>query len=356
MAAETAKEAPATGPPEKAAPVENTPRILVISCGGTVTGVAEDPTDVQKYTMGALNAEAFRSRVAPQLGQRVKLMFHDFAETGTGSPDFGSDKWLELARYLLAESTRSSDGFVLLVGTDVIEFAFFLYHVIALRIPVVLTGAYRHSTSMSPDGDRNVYHAILVAMSKLSWGRGVLWVSNDTISSAYYVGKHHANRPGAIHAGDAGYLGHIVDQKDVRYNYDPSLPTDPRISIDLQKVKDLPRVDILKGYPGSNVDLFFAAVEKAEDPAGGIVLEGMGAGSWSTKPGKEIMEYSKLRQFPVIVCRGPEEGHVSGAFVYGLGDGCIGGGNLSSMKAWVKLRLLLCKGASYEEIKKAFSY
>lgn len=215
MAAETAKETPATGPPEKAAPVEDTPRILVISCGGTVTGVAEDPTDVQKYTMGALNAEAFRSRVAPQLGQRVKLMFHDFAESGTGSPDFGSDKWLKLARYLLAESTRSSDGFVLLVGTDVIEFAFFLYHVIALRIPVVLTGAYRHSTSMSPDGDRNVYHAILVAMSKLSWDRGVLWVSNDTISSAYYVGKHHANRPGAIHAGDAGYLGHIVDKKNV---------------------------------------------------------------------------------------------------------------------------------------------
>lgn len=104
------------------------------------------------------------------------------------------------------------------------------------------------------------------------------------------------------------------------------------------------------------MDLFFATVEKAEDPARGIVLEGMGAGSWSTKPGKEIMEYSKPRQFPVIVCRGPEEGHVSGAFVYGLGDGCIGGGNLSSMKAWVKLRLLLCKGASYEEIKKAFSY
>lgn len=80
----------------------------------------------------------------------------------------------------------------------------------------------------------------------------------------------------------------------------------------------------------------------------------MGSGSWSNESAMKIKGYCKPRKFPLVICRGPNQGHVGDSYLYGFGDDCIRGGFLSSMQAWILLRLLLCNGARYDKIKEVF--
>ena len=68
-------------------------------------------------------------------------------------------------------------------GIDTLEeTAYFLNLVIKSEKPVVMVGAMRPASALSPDGPMNLYNAIILAVSDEASGKGVLVTLNNAIN------------------------------------------------------------------------------------------------------------------------------------------------------------------------------
>ena len=118
------------------------------------------------------------------------------------------------------------------------------------------------------------------------------------------------------------------------------------------RVESLPKVDILYGRPGPDIAIFHAAVDNG---AKGMVLAGMGAGCWESRPGAEIAAYAKKHGFPVVASRRIAYGFVGSDEIYGPGHGCIGARHLNPAKCRITLQIPLACGPSVEAIALRFN-
>ena len=101
-------------------------------------------------------------------------------------------------------------GIVVTHGTARLEeTAFFLYLTIKSDRPVVVVGAQRPPTGISPDGPINLLSAIRVAAAPESRGKGVTAVMDDRIISARDVTKVYA-RGGGFEGAEMGMLGTVT--------------------------------------------------------------------------------------------------------------------------------------------------
>jgi L-asparaginase len=256
------------------APPRGLPHIIVLATGGTIAGKA-DARSATGYNAGQVSAAQLLESV-PGLARLARISAEQIASIG--SQDMNDQVWMKLAHRIqrIAEH-READGVVVTHGTDTMEeTAFFLDEVLRTGLPVVLTGAMRPSTAISPDGPRNLYEAVEVAASPATRGRGVLIVMNDTIESARGATKTHTSSVQTFMSPNSGPVGY-VDPAGVRY---VAPPPAPRHGTPYALPADgvLPRVDIV--YSHSNMGA--AQIEHAlADGAKGIVLAGVGGGNTS---------------------------------------------------------------------------
>ena len=104
-------------------------------------------------------------------------------------------------------------GIVITHGTARLdETAFFLNLVVKSDRPVVLVGAQRPPTGISPDGALNLLAAIRVAASPSARGKGAMIVMDERILSARDAEKLYA-RSGGFDAGEMGMLGVVADSR-----------------------------------------------------------------------------------------------------------------------------------------------
>ena len=129
------------------------------------------------------------------------------------------------------------------------ETAFFLYLTIKSDRPVVVVGAQRPPTGISPDGPINLLSAIRVAAAHESRGKGVTAVMDDRIISARDVTKVYA-RGGGFEAAEMGMLG-IVTSDAVEFFYQPVRRHTFTSDFDISNVHTLPRVGISSSYAGA---------------------------------------------------------------------------------------------------------
>src|SRR5262249_37915612 len=129
------------------------------------------------------------------------------------------------------------------------ETAFFLHLTVKSDRPVVIVGAQRPPTAISPDGPINLLAAVRVAASYESRGKGALVVMDDRVISARDVQKLYA-RTGGFAAPEMGVIG-IVARHGVEYFYTPVKRHTANSEFDLRDVTSLPRVDIQYSYAGS---------------------------------------------------------------------------------------------------------
>ena len=171
--------------------------------------------------------------------------------------------WVRLSRKITTLLNERTDlaGVVVTHGTDRLEeTAFFLHLTVRSTKPVVVVGAQRPATHISPDGPANLLAGVRTAAAPQSRDKGVLVVMDERILSAREVRKDYA-RVGGFANGRIGLLGHDGPE----YLYSPTRPHTHTTEFVLWDDTRLPAVDLVFSFSGGLGPTY------ARPPAGVVV-------------------------------------------------------------------------------------
>lgn len=323
--------------------------ITVLATGGTIAGVSSFPAGTAGYQPAVVPIEELLQDIGSLPGIAA-VASEQLAQIDSADMDHGL--WLQLASRLnTLLQLPAVDGVVVTHGTDTLEeTAYFLNLVVKSPKPVVLVGAMRPSTAISPDGPMNLYNAIVLAASPAAWDKGVLVTLNDTINSSRDVTKTNTSLQDAFKAPELGYLGYIIDNKPHFYRM-PTRKHTYLTEFDITGLTELPQVAILYGHVNDNGTLAQAAVAAG---ARGLVYAGLGNGNLSRHM-RQVL--GNMQRQGIVVVRGTRvcNGVVtrSGAQADGQADFVVAD-TLSPQKARILLMLALMKTTNPAEIQNMF--
>lgn len=224
------------------------PKVHVIGTGGTIAGEQFEPGTLGRYDPKKPVNEIVAS--VPLVGRYADVSSEQFSNVP--SPSITPAHWLNLSKRINALFAERPDlaGVVVTHGTSRLEeTAFFLHLTVRSDRPVVVVGAQRPPTGVSPDGPVNLLSAIRVAGSAESRGKGVLVVMDDRIVSAREAVKVFP-RSGGFEGAEMGVLG-TVSEEGVTFFYQPTRRHTQASEFDISQVAALPRVGISYSYAGA---------------------------------------------------------------------------------------------------------
>jgi L-asparaginase type II len=262
------------------------PKVLLIATGGTIAGVQDAPGSLGSYRAGTLTAEQIIASV-PELSKHVQIETEQFSNVPSTS--ITPAQWLALSKRIeqVLKDRHDLAGVVVTHGTDRLEeTAFFLYLTVRSNKPVVVVGAQRPATGISPDGPINLLSAVRVAAAPQAVGKGVMVVMDDRILSAREVRKLY-QRTGGFSGGEMGMLG-VVGGNGPDFLFAPTRRHGEDSEFDMRKVDSLPRVALEYSYPGGTGPRYDA------QPAGVAV-----ASNGMTRVESEV--YTALRRAGVVI-------------------------------------------------------
>jgi L-asparaginase len=273
-------------PSGDAKPNPRLPKVLLIATGGTIAGVQDAPGSLGGYRAGTLTAEQIIASV-PELSKHAQIETEQFSNVPSTS--ITPAQWLALSKRIEKVLKDRDDlaGVVVTHGTDRLEeTAFFLYLSVRSDKPVIVVGAQRPATGISPDGPINLLSAVRVAAARQSVGKGVMVVMDDRIISAREVRKLY-QRTGGFSGGEMGMLG-VVGGNGPDFLFAPVRRHGEDSEFDLRKVDSLPRVALEYSYPGGTGPRYDA-------PPAGVAV----ASNGMTRAESEV--YTALRRSGVVV-------------------------------------------------------
>lgn len=224
------------------------PKVRVVATGGTIAGEQQAPGTLGGYQIKKTVNEIVS--LIPHVETYADVETEQFSNVS--SPNITPEHWLRLAQRIntLFEERPDLAGVVVTHGTARLEeTAFFLYLTVRSDKPVVVVGAQRPPTGISPDGPINLLSAIRVAASREARGKGVTVVMDDRIISARDVTKLYA-RSGGFDGAEMGTLG-TVAIGGVEFFYQPVRKHTVTSDFDVSALKVLPRVGISYSYAGA---------------------------------------------------------------------------------------------------------
>jgi L-asparaginase len=224
------------------------PHVVVIATGGTIAGEQGEPGTLGGYEIRRPISEIVAQ--VPEIKRYAQVDTEQFANIP--SAQMTPEQWLLLSRRInsIFEKRPEVAGVVVTHGTDRLEeTAFFLHLTVKSDKPVVLVGAQRPPTGISPDGPINLLAAVRVASAHDARGKGALVVMDDRIISARDAQKLYA-RTGGFAAPEMGVIG-IVARHGVEFFYSPTRKHTTASEFDIHDLTTLPRVDIQYSYAGS---------------------------------------------------------------------------------------------------------
>lgn len=273
-------------PSSPSKPNPRLPKVLVIATGGTIAGVQDAPGSLGSYRAGTLTAEQIIASV-PELTRFAQIETEQFSNVPSSS--ITPAQWLALSKRVEKVLKDRDDlaGVVVTHGTDRLEeTAFFLYLTVRSDKPVIVVGAQRPATGISPDGPINLLAAVRVAAAPQAVGKGVMVVMDDRIISAREVRKIY-QRTGGFSGGEMGMLG-VVGGNGPDFLFAPTRLHGTDSEFDMRKVDSLPRVTLEYSYPGGTGPRYDG------QPAGVAV-----ASNGMTRAESEV--YTALRRAGVVV-------------------------------------------------------
>ena len=253
---------------------ESKPRVHVIATGGTISNMGSDPRRTGTELVAGI----------PSLAEVANVTAEQFSNLASGAITL--DMWRHLAlrvRAVLADSSPPA-GVIITHGTDTMEETiYFLDLTVGGCAPVIITGAMRQANAVGADGPANLLNAVRVAVHPASRGRGALLLMNDEIFSARDVTKSNTTRLNAFTAPGAGPIG--VADPDGIYFHREAPASCPVARFDIERLGELPRVDVVQAYIGADSVLIDALVAAG---AKGIVLAGVGRGGSAPSQGRAL--------------------------------------------------------------------
>jgi L-asparaginase len=326
--------------PYKAAAQAELPHVLVLATGGTIAGEQKDPGTQEGYEIRRSIGEVIAS--VPEAKKYARVEGEQF--TNIPSPNISPAQWLQLGKRInnLFRERADLTGIVVTHGTARLdETAFFLNLAVKYDRPVVLVGAQRPPTGISPDGPLNLLAAIRVAAAPESRGKGTLVVMDERILSARDAEKLYA-RSGGFDAGEMGMLG-VVATHGVEYFYSPTRRHTYRSEFDVSGVMELPFVDIRYSYAGSDG-------LGSNEGVRGIVVATTGL-----TPAEKNYYESLQKRGIVVAATFPSGEHVSTLPPTRDPATIISVERLTPLHARILLMLALTKTSSPAEIQRIFS-
>ena len=189
-----------------------TPRVLVVSCGGTISSAT-------RGAGGAATPSASAQDLVAGVPELVGL-----ADITAVSHSLLPSSFETLAdvlalrgrvETLVAQADARGIGYAGVVvthGTDTMEEVAFALDLFWDRdLPLAVTGAMRHGGLPGADGPANLVAAVTVAVSATARGLGVLVVMNDVIHSPRLVRKTHTTNVAAFQSSSIGPLGFVAE-------------------------------------------------------------------------------------------------------------------------------------------------
>ncbi|MGN6388598.1 MAG: asparaginase [Burkholderiaceae bacterium] len=323
-----------------------TPRVLLISTGGTITmtpgaGPGIAPT---------LSGEDL-VRAVPALASIADLDVVSFSTKPGASLTL--EDLVTIAALIDSKMPEGFAGAVVVQGTDTIEeTAFVLDLLVTADQPVVVTGAMRGPTAPGADGPANLLAAVTVAGNPAAAGLGALVVLNDEVHAARYVQKTHTALPSAFASPGFAPLGRVVEGALHLYARLPRpapLPRPNEVSNAAVALVRIPLGDdgrLLRALPTLGYR--------------GAVIEAMGAGHLPAALAPMVSELTAT--MPVVLATRVASGPVF-TRTYGfpgsetdlLARGAIPGGSITGNKACLLLRLLIAAGLEGEALRAAYA-
>lgn len=329
----------------------NKPKVAVIGTGGTICSIGVGPFDILDYGANEtmLQADALLARF-PEVNAVAEVVAVPYK--AVPSPDIGFTEWKDLVLRMDALTAAIPDlaGFVILHGTASLEeTAWFLSLTAKTPLPIVVVGSQRPASALSTDAGMNLANAIRVAACPQARGMGALVLLNDEIHAAREVTKTSTFRLQTFRSPDFGVLGH-ADGDVVAFYRRPLRRACPDTEFDIRGLSELPRVDIVYAYTGSDgvaSRAFIAAGAK------GVVSAGFAPGYCGKGEFAALAE--GVREKGLVVVQSTRAG--SGRTFKGkrLRDGgFLVADNLNPQKARILLMLALAHTADPAEIERIF--
>ncbi|MBP6018537.1 MAG: asparaginase [Burkholderiaceae bacterium] len=322
------------------------PRIMVLGTGGTIAATAQHATMLADYAVTE-NINSVLTAV-PELHKLADIQCQQVCNVD--SRDMSNTLLLLIAGHALDALRRPDvDGIVITHGTDTLEeTAYFLDLVLPLGKPVVLTGAMRPATALSPDGPLNLYNAVLLATSPLAHQRGVMVLMNDQVHAARFVTKTHTTQPDAFRSADHGCLG-LIANGQLHMAQSPVPRSGAAGHFDASALHSLPLVDIIYDHQNAGQHLYTASVAAG---ARGIVFAGTGNGSLSASA---VAGAAYAVQHGVMCVRASRVGAgLVSASNQDAEQGLICAGALNPQKARILLMLSLALDRDIQQIQGYF--
>lgn len=295
-------------------------KILLLSTGGTIAGLAPNSGNSSIYTSAELSADSLLATL-PLSDYDLKVK--EIAQID--SVDMNFSIWSKLTRAI--EEAKDVDGIVITHGTDSMEESvFFLSVVLNPKVPIVLVGAMRPSNAIGSDGSKNLCNALSLATQAKA---GVYVLNNDFVFD-YKVQKSHTHNLNAFTSPCT--MGYVLDGKYFA-NYEPS--TKPHLPMP----QSLPKVECVYTYSGIEDFVLSEGVK-------GVVLIGSGAGSI---PSKLLGKLGELESsgIPIVISTRVAEGRV-------VAERFIPSFSLTPPKARILLALCIANGLDKEGVRKMF--
>ncbi len=322
-------------------------KILIIFTGGTIAMKFDSES-------GGLKPAVTSNELCQAVPSLQNFPIETFEFSNLPSPHFTPDTMLKLSQQVQKQLERQDiKGVVITHGTDTLEeTSYFLNLVLKTDKPVVMTGAMRSSSDLSPDGPANLLNSVRVAFSEQSTAKGVMVVMNEQIHAASEVTKLHSTHVNAFSSPFWGIIGK-VDQ-EISFRRSPYLPSLPSINF---KNKTLDNVVLFKAYPGC--DSLLLSNMLTSKKLKGLVIEGFGSGNVPPNLVPTI-EKAVGEGIPVVLTSRTLGGGVQPIYSYAGGGkqlqqlGVILAGEPSAEKARLKLMVLLQWTSDLNQIEKYF--
>jgi L-asparaginase len=182
----------------------NSPHILILGMGGTIAGLASNPSENPlQYEAGQLGVDTLLSHLKPGLPEGIQLISRQLANIN--SRNLSEDLLTQLGNAVRESLTNTQvSGIVITHGTDTLEETGVFLQATCSKLAstlgkrVVLTGAMLPANAPGADGPKNLMAAILWAATPLDNAPGgVYGVFAGQVCLAADLAKRHSS---ALHA------------------------------------------------------------------------------------------------------------------------------------------------------------
>ena len=328
-------------------------RVAVLGTGGSVATLGRDRLDLMDYdSFGTMLSLGSLLDLFPEIRELFEVFPVDYrvvSSTKISPPD-----WVNMVGriHALVHGDPGLAGIVITHGTSTLEeTAYFLDLTLKTSVTVVVCGAQRPPNGLITDAGMNILNSMRVAASREARDMGVLVVMNDEIHTARDVTKASTYGLGAFASRDAGPIGHVAPNGDVRVYRRPTRPNVPHTEFRVDPSQELPRVEVAYSYAGADGMAIRAITSMSAAPAA-IVSAGMAPGV--VTPGEdEALRAACAAGIVVVQSSRAGSGRVL-QHHKSVGPGFVAGDNLTPQKARILVMLALTVTRSLPDIQEMF--